>query len=95
MKRYLYTKPFLWPLKFERIPAQLAKNFGLDSIIVLQKLRKAHATTLHAGVSLEDVSDMRETGVMEPLEVKRSMVASAFNLAETLLAIDSTIITKK
>lgn len=80
---------------FEKIPAQLAENFGLDPVLILQRLRKAHSAGLYAGVSLKDVEDMREAGVIEPLEVKRNMVESAFNLAEAILMIDSTILAQK
>jgi T-complex protein 1 subunit eta len=80
---------------FEKIPSQLAENFGLDSVSVLQNLRKAHSSNEHAGVSLGGVGDMKLTGVYEPLEVKKNMIKAALNAAEAILMIDSTIISKK
>lgn len=80
---------------FEKIPAQLAENFGLDSISTMQRLRRAHSSTKHFGVGFKDAQDMLQEGVLEPLEVKKYMVASAFNVAEAILTIDSTIIAKK
>jgi len=80
---------------FERIPSQLATNFGLDPILNLQNLRKSHSENAYAGVSLTGVEDMTAIGVFEPLEVKINMIKAAFNAAETVVKIDSTIISKK
>ncbi len=80
---------------FEKIPSQLAQNFGLDSVSVVQKLRKLHITNHFSGVSIDGVADMRDLGVYEPLEVKSNMIISAFNLADVILDIDSTLLVKK
>lgn len=80
---------------FEKIPSQLASNFGLDSILTLQNLRRSHMTKMHFGVTLRGVDDMRQLGIFEPLEVKKNMVKAAFGAAEALITVDSTIISKK
>lgn len=80
---------------FEKIPFQLATNFGIDSILTLQNLRRAHATNSYSGVSLKGVADMNEAGIYEPLEVKKNMIKAAFNAASAILSIDATIISKK
>lgn len=80
---------------FEKIPTQLAKNFGLDSLDIIQQLRKAHTEDVYVGVSLTGISSMRDAGIFEPLEIKKSMIKAAFNLVETVIRIDSTILTKK
>jgi len=80
---------------FERLPAQLSSNFGYDPVRMLQELRKAHKSNVYAGVTVEGVRDMRELAIYEPLEVKKSMVKTAFAMVDTLLSIDSTIIERK
>lgn len=80
---------------FEKIPFQLSTNFGLDPILTLQNLRKAHTSSAYAGVSLKGVKDMNELGIYEPLEVKKNMIKAAFNAASAIIMIDSTIISKK
>lgn len=80
---------------FERIPYQLATNFGLDAIFTLQNLRKAHSNGIGYGVGLNGVQDMRQAGIYEPIEVKINIIKGAFNAAEAILMIDSTLISKK
>lgn len=80
---------------FEKIPSQLASNFGLDPILTLQNLRKSHVDGMHFGVTLKGVCDMRHLGIFEPLEVKKNMIKAAFGAAEALVSVDSTIISKK
>lgn len=82
-------------MAFEKIPSQLAANFGLDPVSVLQSLRQSHAASISAGVSLKGVEDMAKLGVLEPLEVKKNMVKAAFEVADAILSINSTIINKK
>lgn len=79
---------------FEKIPMQLADNFGLDSVSVVQKLRKLHESNQFYGVSFDGVADMKTLDVLEPLEVKTTMIVSVFNFVEQLLAIDSTFLVK-
>ncbi|KAI4290916.1 T-complex protein 1 subunit eta [Pancytospora philotis] len=80
---------------FERVPDQLARNFGLDAVAVMQRLRCAHADEPHSGISTGGVCNMVEAGVYEPFEVKESLVKSCFNIAEAVLMINSTIMVKK
>lgn len=80
---------------FERLPQQLASNAGMDPLVVVQQLRRAHSAGTSAGVGQAGVADMREAGVLEPLAVKRSMFDAAFSLAEVVLGIDSTIVERR
>lgn len=81
---------------FEKIPALLAKNFGLDPISIVQDLRKRHATgEMHQGVGTRKVEDMKELGIYEPLEVKKNMVKAAFNAVVSIIMIDSTIVVQR
>lgn len=80
---------------FEKIPMLLAENFGLDAVSMMQKLRMEHCSKVHMGVGVRNIEDMCISGVLEPMEVKINMVESAFNLAEAILMINSTIISKK
>ncbi|KAM0681597.1 T-complex protein 1 subunit eta [Glugoides intestinalis] len=82
-------------MAFEKIPSQLAANFGLDSITVLQKLRQVHTTNKSFGISLKGTEDMEPIGVLEPMEIKKNILKGAFNTVDAILSIDSTIITKK
>lgn len=80
---------------FEAIPLQLSKNFGHDPLLMIQKLRKAHASSIYAGVGSRDVINMLEANVLEPLEVKKSMLKAAFNIVDAVISINSTIISKR
>lgn len=79
---------------FEVIPFQLAKNFGLDAMEVIQKLRYDHQReNIHEGVSIiKGTANMLEDGVVEPLLVKKSMIKAAISAVTTLLMVDTTII---
>ncbi|KAH9411483.1 TCP-1/cpn60 chaperonin [Ordospora pajunii] len=81
---------------FEKIPQLLAKNFGLDTISVVQDLRKRHANGQETmGICVCGVGDMKELGVYEPLEVKRNMVKASFSAALSIIMIDSTIVAER
>lgn len=81
---------------FEKIPLLLARNFGLDTVSVIQDLRKRHVSgDVHKGVGVKKVEDMRSAGVYEPLEVKKNMVKAAFNAVSSIIMIDSTIIAER
>lgn len=82
-------------MAFEKIPSQLATNFGLDPVMTIQTLRQAHSTCKSNGVSLKGDEDMNALGIFEPLEVKSNMLKAAFGAVDSILSIDSTIITKK
>lgn len=79
---------------FEIIPYTLAKNFGLDAMQILQKLRCDHAKGLtFMGVNIKKgTSDMLNDGIVEPLLVKKSMIKAAFSAVSAVLMIDTTII---
>lgn len=82
-------------MAFEKIPSQLAANFGLDPVTTVQGLRQAHSTGSTHGVSLSGNEDMAALGVFEPLEVKRNMLKAAFGAVDAILSVDSTIMSKK
>lgn len=82
-------------MAFEKIPSQLAANFGLDPVTILQELRQAHCLGITSGVSLKGADDMAKMGILEPMEVKLNMLKAAFDAVDAILSIDSTIISKK
>ncbi|KAI5148995.1 T-complex protein 1 subunit eta [Enteropsectra breve] len=91
------SKAFIYKamsMAFEKIPATLSENFGLDVILVMQMLRRAHSSSPLCGISLNGVDNMLNCAILEPLDVKRYIVKTAFNMAELLLTVDSTIIEK-
>jgi T-complex protein 1 subunit eta len=82
----------------EVIPRQLAENAGIDSIDVLNRLRKAHATSpngegMWMGVDVlnEGICDTFKTGVWEPSENKLNSLAAATEAACCILSIDETV----
>ncbi|ORD93934.1 TCPH [Enterospora canceri] len=80
---------------FEKIPVQLAENFGLDPIIQIQKLRKMHASVNHHyGMTLFGPADMHSIGVFEPVDVKKNMVKAAFSTVDVILSINGTLISE-
>lgn len=78
---------------FEVIPFQLARNFGLDAMEIIQKLRYDHGHSLkYQGVNItKGTSDMFIDMIVEPLLVKKSMIKAAFNAVCTLIMVDTTI----
>jgi len=82
----------------EAIPATLAENAGLDPIDVLSELRARHEKNeTWAGIEVISgkVQDMRETGVFEPLSVKKQVIKSATEAASMILKIDDVIAAAK
>ncbi|KAM0688426.1 hypothetical protein COBT_000317 [Conglomerata obtusa] len=80
---------------FENYISILSSNFGLDSLLVISKLRVKHKEGEKYFGVLNDtglIGDMFEMGVFEPLSVKRNIIINAFNAVKTILMIDSTII---
>jgi len=77
----------------EIVPKTLAENAGLDSIDALVDLRSAHETSVYMGldVFLGEVTDMKESGVVEPQRVKKQAIQSAAEAAEMILRIDDMI----
>lgn len=78
----------------EKIPAQLSSNFGLDAVHIIQSLRKLHITNPFAGVTFSGVDDMSLHGIYESVEAKKNMIKAAFNAAEAIILIDSTLVSK-
>ena len=81
----------------EIIPRSLAENAGLDPIDILVELKKAHeGGNVFAGVDVFEgkVTDMRESGVLEPLRVKTQAINSATEVAIMILRIDDVIAAK-
>lgn len=78
---------------FEIIPSVLAKNFGLDNILEIQKMRflfdkknlKASMTDEGAGV---------DESIREPFLVKQNLIKTAIGAVQTLLMIDSSFVIK-
>ncbi|KAL6122827.1 hypothetical protein NUSPORA_00086 [Nucleospora cyclopteri] len=80
---------------FEKIPAQLAENFGKDPILSLQKLRMMHEKEKYAGILFSGMTNMLDIGIFEPLDVKKNMIKAAITAAEIILKVDATIINQK
>jgi len=83
----------------EVIPRTIADNAGLDSILVLNKLRHAHANEKkYFGVGInssEGICDAYAEFIWEPLMVKVNAFSSATEAACTILSIDETITNPK
>jgi len=79
----------------EIIPRQLAENAGIDSIDVLNKLRKEHASAGEGkwmGVDInEGICNTFESGVWEPAANKMNSLAAATEAACLILSIDETV----
>ena len=80
----------------EVIPRQLAENAGIDSIDVLNRLRKEHSagpTGRWMGVDVlnEGICDTFLAGVWEPSENKLNSLAAATEAACCILSIDETV----
>jgi len=75
----------------EAIPKALAENSGLDMIGSLAALRNAHEmgqTTAGIDVFSGDIVDMWDANVIEPLRVKKQMVATATEVVCMILRLD-------
>lgn len=95
-KQQLIIKAFAKAL--EVIPRQIAENAGLDSIDILNKLRKEHITSTDGkgkwiGVDVlnEGICDTYISGVWEPAANKLNSIASATEAACCILSIDETV----
>ncbi len=76
------------------IPKILIENSGFDVVTKSAELVKAHTEgNKHAGVDLEtgEIVDMKEKGILEPARVKRQVIKSAAETAESILRIDDVI----
>ncbi len=82
----------------EAIPRILAENSGMEPLDVLVELRSAHQQGKHTfGVNpLErKVMDMKDSGVIEPIVVKKQAISSASEAAQMILRIDDVIASKE
>jgi len=81
----------------EIIPKSLAENAGLDPIDIIVELRKLHEAgkvTYGVDVFKGKAADMLESGVIEPVKVKRQAIAGATEVAIMILRIDDVIAAK-
>ena len=81
----------------ESIPKILAKNSGMNPLDTIAEVRRRHALGENwMGVdSLRGrVSNMRDLGVLEPLEVKELVLKTAVEVASSLIRIDNYIMAK-
>lgn len=80
------------------IPRKLAENAGLDGIDILMELNTAHEKEgkVNYGINLEteEVEDMIEEKVIEPLRVKKQALQSATELTDMVLLIDDVVASK-
>lgn len=78
----------------ETIPKTLARNAGMDPINALVELRNAHDRGRHTvGLNLDtgSIAQMTETGVYEPLHVKRQAITSAVDAATMIIRVDDAV----
>jgi chaperonin GroEL (HSP60 family) len=78
----------------EVIPSTLTENAGLDPIDILSELRARHEKgEKWSGIEVLSgkVQEMSETGVFEPLAVKKQIIKSATEAASMILKIDDVI----
>lgn len=81
----------------EVIPTTLAENCGLNPITIVTELRNRHARgEKYAGIDVKkgDISDMKETNVVQPLLVNLSAVRLATETVRMILKIDDIVQTR-
>ncbi len=80
------------------VPRTLAENAGLDGIDVLMDLNTAHEKEgkVNHGINLEteEVEDMLEEKIIEPMRVKKQALQSATELTDMVLLIDDIVASK-
>ena len=78
----------------EVIPRTLAENAGYSSLDTLVALRHAHKSgdsTVGIEAKTGEITDMMEAGIVDPLRLKTSALASATDVAVLILRIDDII----
>ncbi|MFP3908802.1 MAG: thermosome subunit alpha [Halobacteriota archaeon] len=78
----------------EIIPRALADNAGYDPIDALVELKRAHEEgNITSGINVFQggVQEMKETGVIEPLKIKKQAISGATDAATMILRIDDVI----
>eukprot|EP00771_Trimastix_marina_P002628 gnl/Trimastix_PCT/377.p1 GENE.gnl/Trimastix_PCT/377~~gnl/Trimastix_PCT/377.p1 ORF type:complete len:543 (+),score=209.59 gnl/Trimastix_PCT/377:201-1631(+) len=91
-KKQLAIEGFARALR--QIPTILADNAGYDSAELVAQLRAAHSRDdRRAGLNMTvgQVGNMYELGILEPLHVKEQVVSAASEAAEMILRIDDII----
>jgi T-complex protein 1 subunit beta len=78
------------------LPLTICDNAGLDAAEIVANLKAAHAADPEGcrdGVDVVrgETGDMRALGILESLKVKRQVLLSATEAAETILRVDSLI----
>jgi chaperonin GroEL (HSP60 family) len=82
----------------ESIPLALAENAGMDVTTAIADLRAAHNKGMkNYGIDADKmaVSDCLKKGILDPLAVKRSVVSTATEVANSILRIDDVIAASK
>lgn len=74
----------------EIIPNTLARNFGLDNILEMQRLRYLISNGKKAIMSLEGAIESEE--IKEPLEIKVSLIKTSFQAVRCVLGLDSSFV---
>lgn len=81
----------------ESIPETLAENAGLDPILIIAELKKAHDSgNQRIGLNLfaDKIEDTFASGIIEPLKVKTQAISAASEVAMMILRIDDVLISK-
>jgi len=82
----------------EVLPKALAENSGLDVIDTITALRNAHEmgqATAGIDVFTGNITDMWDANIIEPLRVKRQMIATATEIASMVLRMDEVLASER
>ncbi|MEM2135225.1 MAG: thermosome subunit beta [Candidatus Jordarchaeaceae archaeon] len=82
----------------EAMPKTLAENAGLNTIDSLAQLRALHQDpkNMWMGITQQGkLEDTKKLGILEPLNLKKQIIESAKETAETILRIDEIIMEKE
>jgi chaperonin GroEL (HSP60 family) len=83
---------FAFAEALESIPIILSENFGLNPTEMLKKLQREHKNGhFQVGISSNDISNMFDSGVLEPMENKITQIKMATQTAIQILKINSVI----
>ncbi|MEX2751525.1 MAG: thermosome subunit beta [Candidatus Freyarchaeota archaeon] len=82
----------------EAIPKTLAENTGLNPTDPLTQLRTLHQDPENRWIGITQqgkLEDTKNLGILEPLSLKKQIIKSANEIAETILRIDEIIVEKE
>ncbi len=82
----------------EAIPKTLAENAGLNPTDSLTQLRTLHQDPKNRWIGITQqgkLADTKNMGILEPLSLKKQIIKSANETAETILRIDEIIVGKE